>query len=280
MVSRCRQQCFFFVAITVKDRYASFSMFSDVTWVLLLPVVFVAGFVDAIAGGGGLITVPAYMIAGLPPAQLLGTNKFVSTIGTVAAAGRYIHSGRVLWRVAIIGIPCELLGSVLGAHTVALLDPSLIRKVILIALPIAAGLTLIPRPHGHVEHELNWSSWRLWVVVPLIALAMGWYDGFFGPGTGTLLILALYGIAGLNLIHAAAVGRLFNLVSNAGALVTFMWHGQVLYKIGLPLAAAGFAGQWCGSHIALKHGHGVVRAMLVVTCALLLIYLVWQTWWA
>ncbi len=243
---------------------------------LLIPVIFVAGFIDAIAGGGGLITVPAYMIAGLPPAQLLGTNKLVSTLGTVAAAGKYIHSGRVLWQVAIVGIPCELIGSVLGAHTVALMDPSLIRKVILIALPIAAALTLIPRPHGHVEHELDWSSPRLWILIPLISLVLGWYDGFFGPGTGTLLILALYGIAGLSLIHSAAVGRLFNLVSNAGALFTFMWHGQVLYKIGLPLAAAGFVGQWIGSHFALKHGHKLVRAMLVATCSLLFAYLIWK----
>lgn len=242
----------------------------------LMPTVFIAGFIDAIAGGGGLITVPAYMIAGLPPALLLGTNKCVSTMGTIVSAGRYIHSGRILWPVAIVGIPCALLGSALGAHTVALLDASIVRKIILIALPIAAALTLAPKPHGHIADDIDWKSLRLWVLIPIISLALGWYDGFFGPGTGSLLILAMYGIAGMSLIHSAAVGRVFNLVSNVGALVTFMWYGQVWYKLALPLGVASIAGHWCGSHLALKRGQGVVRGMLAFTCALLFAYLIWQ----
>lgn len=243
----------------------------------LLPIVFIAGFVDAIAGGGGLITVPAYMIAGLPPALLLGTNKCVSTMGTIVSAGKYIHSGRILWPVAIVGIPCALIGSVIGAHTVALLDATVVRKVILIALPIAAILTLTPKPHGHIEDDIGWNSPRLWTLIPIISLALGWYDGFFGPGTGSLLILAMYGLAGMSLIHSAAVGRVFNLVSNIGALVTFMWYGQVWYKLALPLGVASIAGHWCGSHLALKRGHGVIRGMLALTCALLIATLIWQS---
>ncbi|PIR21070.1 MAG: hypothetical protein COV45_02770 [Deltaproteobacteria bacterium CG11_big_fil_rev_8_21_14_0_20_47_16] len=244
--------------------------------VYLLPIVFVAGFIDSVAGGGGLITVPAYLIAGFPPATLLGTNKCVSTMGTVVSASKYIHSGRILWPVAIIGIPCSLIGSVWGAHTVALLDASIVRKIILVALPLAAAITLIPKPHGHIETDIGWRSLRLWILIPIISFGLGWYDGFFGPGTGSLLIMLMYGIAGMSLIHAAAVGRLFNLVSNASALFTFMWHGQVWYKAALPLGIAGIAGHWCGSHLAIKRGHGMVRGMLVVTCGLLFAYLIWQ----
>lgn len=243
---------------------------------LLLPVVFVAGFIDAIAGGGGLITVPAYMIAGLPPAILLGTNKFVSTMGTIVSAGKYAHSGRILWPVAIAGIPCALLGAMFGAHTVALLKDSVVRTILLIALPIAAVLTLAPKPHGHIEADIGWGSWRLWGLIPVISLALGWYDGFFGPGTGSLLILAMYGLAGMSLIHSAAVGRVFNLVSNVGALATFMWFGHVGYRLALPLSVASIAGHWCGSHLALKRGHGIIRGMLAVTCALLFATLIWQ----
>lgn len=248
----------------------------DATVLCLIPAIFIAGFVDSIAGGGGLIAVPTYLIAGIPPTLALGTNKCVSAMGTAVSVGRYMHSGRILWPVAIVGIPLSLLGAALGARSILLFDQDVVRKIILIILPIAAALTLLPKPHGHVEDPLTWRSLRLWMAIPPISLALGWYDGFFGPGTGSLLILALYGLAGISLIHSAAVGRLFNLISNIGGMVTFMMQGQVLYKIVIPLGLASIAGHWCGSHLAIKRGAGVVRGMLGVTCALLFIYLLWS----
>lgn len=242
----------------------------------LVPVVFLAGLIDAIAGGGGLLTVPAYLIAGLPPTQLLGTNKFVSTIGTLVSTTQYIRHGLMIWPVAIVGIPCALLGSALGAHWVAGLDQDIVRQIILIALPIAAVLTLLPKPQGHDDLEYHWRSPRLWIMIPFIGLTLGWYDGLFGPGTGSLLILALYGLGHLNFLHAAATGRLFNLMSNAGALLAFLYHGQVLFRLALPLALASMAGHYCGSHLAIRRGARLVRTMLVVTCSLLLGYLLWQ----
>jgi uncharacterized protein len=248
----------------------------DPALLYLFPAVFVAGFIDAIAGGGGLITVPAYLLAGVPPIFTLGTNKFVSTTGTIVSSARYIFHKKIIWPVAIVGIPCALVGASLGAHSVAQLDQDLVRRVILICLPIAAALTLIPRRRTCTPEPLHWQSRRLWIVIPLIGLAIGWYDGFFGPGTGSLLIIALHGFAHLSLLHAAAVGRLFNLASNAAALVTFIIHGKVLYAIGLPLVVAGMGGHYLGSHMAIRKGDAIVRPVLIVAITLLFGYLIWQ----
>ncbi|MBI2344315.1 MAG: TSUP family transporter [Deltaproteobacteria bacterium] len=251
-------------------------MHVDPLLVALIPTVFVAGFVDAIAGGGGLITVPAYLLAGIPPTFLLGTNKCVSTIGTMASTARYILGRRMVWPVVMVGIPCTLVGAAFGAHTVALLPQEYVRTVIFVALPIAAGLTLAPRPKHISAHLVTWRSPRLWWSVPIIGLSIGWYDGFFGPGTGSFLILAFYGLTHLPLLNAAAVGRLFNLASNAAALVTFILHGKVLYTLALPLALAGIAGQYCGSHLAIRRGDRLVRGMLMAVCAMLLLFLIWR----
>lgn len=248
----------------------------DPLLLVLFPVVFVAGVIDSIAGGGGLLTVPAYLLAGLPPTLTLGTNKCVSTIGTLVSTGKYIWHGRIIWPVAIVGIPCTLLGSMLGAHLVALLDQEVVQQVILVALPIAAILVLLPRPKEHREAPITWRTPRLWIAMPLIGLAMGFYDGIFGPGTGSLLILAFYGIGKLSLLHSAATGRLFNLVSNLGALVAFLLHGQVWLALALPLAVASIAGHYCGSHLAITRGPRIVRPMLAVACTLLFAYLLWE----
>ncbi|MDP2600204.1 MAG: TSUP family transporter [Deltaproteobacteria bacterium] len=248
----------------------------DPSLLYLAPVVFIAGFIDAIAGGGGLLTLPSYLIAGVPPVFALGTNKFVSTAGTIVSTGKYIFHKRMLWPVVWVGLPCSLIGSVLGAHTVALLKPEIIRTVILVALPVAAALTLMPKPKGHKEEILHWRSPRLWVAVPLISLALGWYDGFFGPGTGTLLMLALYGIGQLSFLHSAATARFFNLVSNAGALVTFLFYKKVVFSLALPLSLASIAGHYIGSHLAIKKGAGLVRGMLMASCTILFAYLLWE----
>lgn len=248
----------------------------DPSLFLLAPVVFIAGFIDSIAGGGGLLTVPAYLIVGIPPILTLGTNKFVSAAGTLVSTGKYIAHGRMLWPVAIVGVAFNLIGSVIGAHWIAQCDQELVRRIILVALPVAAVLVLIPKPRHHHEAVLGWRSWRLWVLVPPIAGALGWYDGVFGPGAGSLLLLALYGIAELSFLHAAATARWFNLVSNLGSLATFLFHHQVIFSLALPLSLFGIAGHWCGSHIAIKRGDGIVRTMLLISCTLLFGYLLWN----
>ncbi len=252
-------------------------MINPLVWPLI-PVIFGAGFIDSIAGGGGLLTVPAYLLAGLPPLITLGTNKCVSTMGTLASVTKYMIGRRMLWPVVIVGIPCSLIGSLFGAHTVSLFTPTAARKIILLALPIAAVITLLPRPTERAHSTvLTWTSPRLWLFIPPIGLLIGWYDGFFGPGTGSLLILALYGLARIPLVNSAAIGRVFNLASNLGAMATFILHGKVLFSLVLPLGISAMLGNYLGSHLALRQGDGLVRGMLMVTCSLLFAYLAWQT---
>ena len=238
--------------------------------------VFVAGFIDSIAGGGGLITLPAYLIAGVSPTLALGTNKLVSSVGTTVATIKYIMHRRMPWAVIWVGIPCALAGSAMGAHMISLLDQNVVRRAILFVLPVAALLTLLPKPKNHKEVLPHWKSPRFWLVVPLVAGVVGWYDGFLGPGTGSLMMLALYGLAQLSLLHSAASARLLNLCSNVGALVAFIFHGQVLFHLALPLCAAGIAGNYLGSSLAIKRGSGIVRLMLILSCALLFGYLLWR----
>lgn len=244
-------------------------------WWWLFPTVFLAGFVDSIAGGGGLITMPAYLIAGFPAQALLGTNKFISCVGTAASTARYIHSRRMHWPSVWLGLPCTCLGAMLGAHTAARFDPAQIKRIVLVMLPIAAALVLVPRrQHTEIVAPPPLSSWRWRVGLPLVASALGWYDGVFGPGAGTLIVLGLHGIVRLPFLQSAAVARMLNFFTNAAALITFAWYGQVWYAVGIPLALAGIAGHGVGSHIALQRGTGFIRGMLALACALLVIYLV------
>lgn len=255
---------------------------------ILAPVVLIAGFIDSIAGGGGLLTVPAYLIAGLPPTIVLGTNKVVSSMGTSISVMNYIRNRQVLWPVVIIGIPCAFLGSTIGAHTVVGLTQDIVRQVILVVLPIAALLTLIPKRKSDPrlpgdgmkgpgdDNHAGWRSPRLWITVPLIGLSVGWYDGFFGPGTGSFMLLGFYGLTRLTFLQGTAASRLLNFTSNLAAAITFLWHGKVLFALVVPLGLASMAGHYLGSHLAIRHGERFIRVVLAVAVSLLFFYLIWE----
>lgn len=246
----------------------------DIWW--LAPLVFAATFMDAIAGGGGLILVPAFMLTGLAPVAVLGAAKLVSTAGTFFSAGHFLRHGHVQWPAVLLGIPFALGGSMLGARSIVYIDPAVARLVLLVGIPVAAGLVLLPKPKQPATTQLTWVSPALWWSVPLIAGALGWYDGFFGPGCGTLLMLALHGVTRLNLLQSAGIARTLNLLSNIGGLATFAWHGTVPYRLAVPLALVSVVGHTCGARVAIRRGIGVIRLMLVVASTLLLVTVAWQ----
>lgn len=246
---------------------------------VLLPLaaaVFVAGVIDSIAGGGGLITVPAYLLAGLPPHLALGTNKLVSSVGTATAVFNYARRGRISPRVVAAGLLFSLGGSALGTRLVLQLDAAVVGRVIVALMPLALAAVLLPR--RTVRRGADLTRRELLTRTPPICLGVGFYDGFFGPGTGSFLALGLHAGLRLDLVEATGNAKAFNLLSNLGALVTFALGGQVLLAVGLPLMAVNIAGNYLGSRLALWRGAGFIRVFLAVVLAAVFVVLAGRYW--
>jgi len=241
---------------------------------ILSGVSFLAGFVDSIAGGGGLIMLPALLLAGIPPQNALGTNKFGSTFGTGAALVNFVRSKKVIWKIATVGVGFTLTGSFLGTKTILLFSNRAIGKIIVFLLPFAILGALAPRKERTLNEDLT--KWDLYLKVPLICFSIGFYDGFFGPGTGSFLIIAFYVWIGLNLVQASATAKVFNFLSNVAALTVFLIEGKVLFWLGVPLAIANIIGNYLGSMLAIKKGSRVVKGFLMVSLTILFISLIWK----
>lgn len=240
----------------------------------LAAAAFFAGFIDSIAGGGGLISLPATLLVGLPPHIALGTGKFMASVGTAASFLTYARGKAVAWRIAAIGVPFSLVGSVFGTKTALFVDNAVLGKVILFLLPVAALMTFMPVRKAH--RQFSPGKTALYVVTPLLCTAIGFYDGFFGPGTGSFMLLGLHLALGLNLVAASATAKAFNLASNVSSLVVFIASAKVCYIAAVPMAAANMAGNILGSRMALRNGPGVIRRVLLVSLALLFATLIWR----
>ena len=233
---------------------------------LLVVASFVAGTVDAIAGGGGLVTLPALLAAGLPPALALGTNKGQSVFGSGAALLRYARAGLVDGRVARVTFPAGLLGSLGGAAVVLLVPPAMLRPVVLALLVVVAAV-LAFRPAAPSGPRA--SAHRSPSVAAAIALVIGAYDGFFGPGTGTFLIFGFVIFFGAGMREASADAKVVNFASNLAAVALFASRGLVAWNVALPMAAGQFAGGLAGAHLAVRGGDRLVRwVVLLVVLAL------------
>lgn len=234
------------------------------------------GFIDAIAGGGGLLTVPALMLSGLPPHLVLGTNKLGAVLGTTVALFNFTRHKLVKWHLVTWGITFSLLGSWLGSLLALHLEPAILAKILVILLPVGMAASLMPgrRQEKAVEAEIKGLSF--WLFLPLICLAIGMYDGFFGPATGSFLIIALHWLLRLDLLEASGTAKAFNLASNLSGAISFIWHGAVLWELGLIMAACLMLGNWLGSNFAIRIGARAVKRFLFLALALLLASLVWQ----
>jgi uncharacterized protein len=244
---------------------------------LLCLMSFIAGFIDSIAGGGGLILLPSLLIAGLPPQAALGTNKFASIFGTSAALGNFMKSGKVIWRVAFLGLGFSLLGSVIGTKAILLLDPQTTAKIIIMLLPVTAIVTFLPKRQLKTS-SAEFSIRELYAYIPLLCLVIGFYDGFYGPGTGTFLIFGFYVFLGMHLINASAISKVFNLASNIGAFFTFLMAGKVLFGIGIPIAAANVVGGYLGSIVAIRQGQKLIKGFVLAVFMILLMTLIFRMW--
>ena len=240
--------------------------------VALCAFAFLAGLVDAVAGGGGLIQVPALfaVFPSLPPSILLGTNKFSAITGTTIATLRYSWSVPIRWQRVLPAAGVASLGALAGAEAVILVDPAVLRPLLLVLLSGMAVYTLTrpnlgEKPEAASPLEPGGGSFFAATAI------FGFYDGFFGPGAGSIMMFALVRLFGYDFLGAAATTKVLNLATNFGALALFMVTGNVLYAVALPMAAFNVAGGFLGAHFAIRGGSLFIRVVFLIVVAALIV---------
>ena len=238
-------------------------------WTVLMVClgVFCASFMDAIGGGGGIISVPSYLLAGIPAHLALGTNKLSSCIGTVASTVRYVANGYADWGLGIPSIALALVGAHLGTRLQLMMDEQFLKILLLFVLPVIAVVILKQKHLPEQRGEMN--EWARRAIVWSASLVIGAYDGFYGPGTGTFLLLVFCYLAKVDVRTASGNVKLVNLASNVGALATSLAASKVLIPLGLVSAVFATAGQYLGAGLALKNGSKIVRPVILVVLTLL-----------
>ena len=238
-------------------------------WVVLLIGcgVFCASFVDAIGGGGGIISVPVYLLAGLPTHLALGTNKLSSGLGTAASTFRYLKNGFVDWVLAIPSVGFALYGAHLGTKLQIALDERYLKYLLLVVLPVVAIVMLRQKKFPEEKGEIN--PWLQRAIVWSASFIVGGYDGFYGPGTGTFLLLIFCNFAKMDLRTASGNVKVVNFSSNIGALATSFMAGKVLVPVGLIAAVFSIAGHYLGAGLTIKNGSKIVRPVILLVLVLL-----------
>jgi uncharacterized membrane protein YfcA len=224
---------------------------------------FIASFVDSIAGGGGIISLPAFLVAGVPPYFALGTNKFASTAASFTSSLKYAQSQKVNFRLLIYLIPFTLIGAIWGAKTVLKIDQRFLSIMVLVLVLMIGIYSLFSKKIGQDGEFLGINRQNICLGI-LFALALGFYDGFFGPGTGSFLMFGLMALYHFDFLQATGNARVLNFVSNISALITFAIHKQVNYIIGLPVLIAMIFGARLGTKMALHSGVKLVKPIFVI----------------
>ena len=245
-------------------------------WVVFLMGcgVFLASFVDAIGGGGGLISLPVYLLSGLPMHQALGTGKLSSCLGTSASTFRYIKNKCVDWKVGLPSVPLALIGAYFGTSLQLALDEKYLKYLLLFVLPGVAAVMF--KQKTFPEERGNIPFWKQGTIVWVASFVLGAYDGFYGPGSGTFMLLCFCHLAKMDLRSASGNVKIVNFSSNVGALVTSFIAGTVLVPIGLITAVFAFAGHYIGAGLTIKNGSKAVRPIILLVLGLLMAKLIWE----
>ena len=248
---------------------------------LIIAAAFGAGLVDAMVGGGGLIQLPALLTAypATAPAVLLGTKKFASIFGTGSAVLRFSRSVRIPWRTLLPLVPLVFLGALAGARVATLVPPAVFRPLVPIMLTVVLIYVVQRRNLGADHAPLELSRGRVLFAAAVLG-AVGFYDGFFGPGTGSFFMFLLIRLYGFDFLHSAASARVLNVATNAGALVYFGTQLELLWLIAVLMALANVSGAVLGTSLALKHGSGFVRRIFLGVVLLLIARTAWQAYFA
>ncbi|MGI5825110.1 MAG: sulfite exporter TauE/SafE family protein [Bacillota bacterium] len=246
------------------------------TYLIICPLLFLAGFVDAIAGGGGLISLPAYMVAGLPAHAAIATNKLSSSMGTTVATIQYIRAGYMRWNLCVPAIITALAGSWGGAKLSLFLDENVLKIMMLVILPFIAFYVLRTKNLESNNDKKAFSIGATVALCCLISLAVGVYDGLYGPGTGTFLMLLFAGVCRLSLQDSAGATKAINLTTNITALVVFLVNGAVLIPLGLAAGVCNMAGNYLGSRCFAAKGAAFVKPLILVVLVIFFVKIIWE----
>ncbi|HIW12963.1 MAG TPA: TSUP family transporter [Candidatus Salinicoccus stercoripullorum] len=239
--------------------------------VLLLIIVlgFIAAFIDAVVGGGGLISIPALLATGMSPATALGTNKLASAFGSFTSSMKFLRSRNVDFRRMMKLFPVSVLVSIAGAFIAVRLPGEVLKPLVLVMLIIVLVYTLFKKDWGAIEKE-NVLSKRKVVILIVFVILIGFYDGFMGGGTGSFLLFLML-FTGFDFLRAAGNAKVLNFGSNIGALLLFIIMGEVNYSYGLAMAASMVLGSYTGAHLAISKGVGYVRALFIIVTSVLIL---------
>ena len=241
------------------------------TYLIVLPLVFLAALVDAISGGGGLISLPGYTLAGLDYGHASGCNKFTSSAATIVATIRYARGGKILWKPALFAAAGALPGAWLGTELSMVLGTRFMHIFMLCATPVVGVVVAMKKDLKAAPKPVTRATLALCF---LTGLAVGAYDGFFGPGTGTFLILLFTALTGMDMVTASATSKPVNLASNLSSLATRPAAGQVLFALAVPAMCCSMAGGWIGSKLAMARGARFIRFVMLGVLALLVAKLI------
>lgn len=239
-------------------------------YIIVCPLVFLAGFIDAIAGGGGLISLPAYLIAGLPAHGAIGTNKFSSTMGTTIATWQYARNGFIHWKQIIVAIPATLIGAYIGSNLALLVPENDFKILMLFILPLTAAYILF-RKKALTGCETPYPARKTALIIGALSFGIGMYDGFYGPGTGTFLMITLTSMAHVKLNDAAGITKTVNLTSNITALAVFLMNGVVWLQLGMVAAVFSIAGNYLGAKFFTNKGTKIVRPVILLVLTIFFI---------
>ena len=246
-----------------------FGLWPDLSTLLLLcGFGFAASFVDAVVGGGGMISLPALLWLGLPPLNAIATNKGAAVLGAISSAAAFLRSGKMdLWLIKRL-FPLSLIGSAFGVWAVQLVPSAALRPLVVAMLIMVLVYSLLKKDWGKENHYTGLSR-RMLLLSGCVAFAFGFYDGFFGPGTGSFLLFAFLMI-GFDFLSAAANARALNLASNISGFALFAYAGLIDFSYAIPMGLAMIAGAYAGAYEALKHGVGYVRPLFIIMVTVLI----------
>lgn len=235
--------------------------------IILCIFVFLAGFIDSIAGGGGLISLPAFMFVGMPVHNAMACNKFAGSVGTTLSAVKFFKSKAMHLKVALVSAVGAFLASFLGTRLTLLIDEKYLKIFLIIALPLIAMFLIFKKDFE--EKEIDFSPKKLYLISLAIGSVVGFYDGFVGAGTGTFAIIAYSMFLKFDLKTSSGNAKILNLASNYASMLTFLFNGKVLFYFAIPAAFAGLLGNYIGSHFAIKKGNKFIKpVMIFVICIL------------